>query len=320
MPELKCHREFRSREALYRKLEERIQQEKAWIPNKRRFISLGNGEVTFLERDDAVRGIFNLTKMFRMFPNTYSMAVNFLDRFTALLKIRPVHLHCVAVTCVYIAVKLQEEQQYIPDAKGLMEASIKTELGTPFYSHTDLLRMERKVLDKLEWALNPVTPLIMLELYFGIASSEGCLSLEDNGNEELSTLTEQLHKSLTYSSIAMYTPSTIALAVLSLRFCDSAIWTEKLLPLFIEKTQLSVEEYYCCEELIEEMLYSATYDIDSNLNSCAMFKRQHSALFIPSSLSSADDSDGCPSPPTKKPSYAAMVARSLNDSLMSMSL
>lgn len=42
MPEMKCHREVKGREALYKKLEARIQQEKQWIPSKRRFLSMGN--------------------------------------------------------------------------------------------------------------------------------------------------------------------------------------------------------------------------------------------------------------------------------------
>ena len=40
-----------------------------------------------MERDHAVRGILNLTKMFKMFPETYAMAVNFMDRFLARLKV-----------------------------------------------------------------------------------------------------------------------------------------------------------------------------------------------------------------------------------------
>ena len=125
MPEMKCHREVKGREALYTKLEIRLAQEVQWIPSKRRFMSLGNvstvfiilhlflsscrlclphlcflsqllklclielfqGEVTFMERDHAIRGILNLSKMFKMFPETYAMAVNFMDRFLSLLKV-----------------------------------------------------------------------------------------------------------------------------------------------------------------------------------------------------------------------------------------
>ena len=42
MPEMKCHREVKGREALYKKLETRIQEEKHWIPSKRRFLSMGS--------------------------------------------------------------------------------------------------------------------------------------------------------------------------------------------------------------------------------------------------------------------------------------
>lgn len=42
MPEMKCHREVKGREALYKKLEARIQQEKPWTPSKRRYFSLGD--------------------------------------------------------------------------------------------------------------------------------------------------------------------------------------------------------------------------------------------------------------------------------------
>jgi len=325
MPEMKCHREVKGREALYKKLEAKIQEEKHWIPSKRRFLSMGNGEVSFLERDHAVRGILNLTKMFKMFPETYAMAVNFMDRFLARLKVRPVHLHCVSITCVFIAVKLQEEQQYIPDLDGLMSSSVKTELRAPCYNPTDCLRMERKVLDKLEWDLNPVTPLTLLELYFLAAVLEGCLSPDENPNDELSLLTEQLEIALTYSSIAVQTSSIIALSLITVRLSDCQVWSEKLLPLFMDKSKSSHEDFYNCEELVEELLYSMnSFDMESNLNALpVMYRRDHSVTFAPMSLSqsdlSASDNDTC-TPPSKKPTYASVLTRSLNDSMMSMSM
>lgn len=353
MPEMKCHRDVKGRDALYKKLESRMQDEKQWVPSKRRYLSLGNGEVTFLERDHAIRGILNLTKMFKMFPETYAMAVNFADRFLAVIKVRAVHLHCVALTCVYVAVKLQEEQQYIPDINALMNAAVKTELRSPSYSPSDVLRMERKVLDKLEWDLNPVTPLTMLELYFAAACLDACLLPDENPNDELSMLTEQLEIALCYSSIAMYTPSIIALAIISLKLCDSSVWTDKLLPQFMEQTKSSHEDFYCCEELVEEMLYSVnSYEADNNLNGLPLlYRRDHSVTFAPMSLSQSSMSQSSMSPlsmshsemshsalshssmshpispcPTsddvsrKKPTYAAVLTQSLNDSMMSMSM
>lgn len=318
---MKCHREVKGREALYQKLEARLQQEKLWAPNKRRFLSLGNGEVTFMERDHAVRGVLNLSKTFNMFPETYAMAVNFMDRFLALLKVRSTHLHCVSLSCIYIAIKLQEEQQYIPDVPALMESSVKTELGPAHYTQSDLLRMERKVLDKLEWDLNPVNPLTMLELYFAIACVEGCLLPEENPNEDLTMLTEQLELALTYSSVAMHTPTIIALSVISMRLCDSAVWAEKLLPQFLELSKSCHEDYYNCEELMEDLLYSmATCDMDSNLNNIALYKRSHGVTFAATSLSSSSVEDDIGPPPSKKPTYAAVLQRSLSESMMSMSL
>ena len=68
------------------------------------------------------------------------------------------------IACFLFKLFLTVLFQYIPDVKDLIEASVKTELRTPSYCPSDLLRMERKVLDKLAWDLNPLTPLTMLEL------------------------------------------------------------------------------------------------------------------------------------------------------------
>lgn len=336
MSEMRCHREVQGRDALYKKLEMRLQQENKWVPNKRRFIALSNGEVSHAERDHAVRGVLNLCKMFNMFPETYAMTVNFLDRFLSLVKARAVHLHCVSLSCLYIAIKLQEEQEFIPDVEQLMAASVQTQLGPPSYQHTDVMRMERKILDKLEWDLNPCTPLIMLEVYFALAVSEGCELLDLKPNDELVNLTEQLEVCLTFQKLCCAKGSSLALAIISLRLQGCGIWTDKLFPFFQSKAHLDLDEYNFIEELTEDVLYGGNQLYDSEEDS------RHSPIPVPgtkshrvsfespqsSSMSGAMSfSDTSHSimmamnqQHCKKPSYADILCKSLNDSMMSMSV
>ena len=72
----------------------------------------------------------------------------------------PKYLSCIATCCFLIAAKTVEGSVFIPNAAELVKLS---QCGG---SAADLLHMERLILDKLQWELQAVTPLVFLQLFY----------------------------------------------------------------------------------------------------------------------------------------------------------
>ena len=78
------------------------------------------------------------------------------------LQAHPKYLSCIATCCFYIAAKTQEDDVFIPNATELVKLS---QCGGTV---SDLVRMEKLILDKLSWELNAVTPLTFLHLFYEV--------------------------------------------------------------------------------------------------------------------------------------------------------
>ena len=74
------------------------------------------------------------------------------------LQSQPKYLTCISISCLFLAIKMVEEDENVPNASDFMQVS-----GVSC-SSSELLRMERIVLDKLGWDLNPATPLYFLQV------------------------------------------------------------------------------------------------------------------------------------------------------------
>ncbi|XP_023577555.1 cyclin-G1 [Octodon degus] len=113
-------------------------------------------------RDFEVKDLLSLTQFFGFDTETFSLAVNLLDRFLSKMKVQPKHLGCVGLSCFYLAVKSIEEERNIPLATDLIRISQYR------FTVSDLMRMEKIVLEKVCWKIKATTAFQFLQLYYSL--------------------------------------------------------------------------------------------------------------------------------------------------------
>ncbi|XP_044935853.1 cyclin-I isoform X4 [Mustela putorius furo] len=166
----------------------------------------------------------------------------------------PKYLSCIAISCFFLAAKTVEEDERIPGLKVLARDSF---CGC---SSSEILRMERIILDKLNWDLHTATPLDFLHIFHAIAVStrpQLLFSLPRlSPSQHLAVLTKQLLHCMACNQLLQFKGSMLALAMVSLEM-------EKLipdwLPLTIEllqKAQMESSQLIHCRELAAHHLSS----------------------------------------------------------------
>ena len=113
-------------------------------------------------RDFEVKDLLSLTQFFGFDTETFSLAVNLLDRFLSKMKVQPKHLGCVGLSCFYLAVKSTEEERNVPLATDLIRISQYR------FTVSDLMRMEKIVLEKVCWKVKATTAFQFLQLYYSL--------------------------------------------------------------------------------------------------------------------------------------------------------
>jgi len=159
-------------------------------------------------REFEVKDLLSLTRFFGFCSETFSLAVSLLDRFLSVMKIQPKHLSCVGLCCFYIAVKSSEEERNVPLPNDLIRITQNR------FTVSDMMRMERIIMEKLYWKVKAPTSLHFLRLLHGQVQSQ--LSTDGKKILSLDRLEAQLkacHCSFVFSKIK---PSLLALALLRL--------------------------------------------------------------------------------------------------------
>lgn len=217
--------------------------------------------VTVKLRDYEVRDLLSLTRFFGFSAETFSLAVNFLDRFLAVMKIQPKHLSCVGLCCFYIAVKSSEEEKNVPLANDLIRIS-----QNRFTVH-DMMRMEKIILEKLFWKVKAPTALHFLRFFHSRIQEQ--VDAESKSILNIDRLEAQLkacHCSFTFTKIK---PSLLALSLLALEIQeqheDVTTLKEALVAL---QESLSVKDgdLVCVRELVAKCLaeYATTKCLKPN--------------------------------------------------------
>ncbi|XP_042560852.1 cyclin-G1 [Clupea harengus] len=159
-------------------------------------------------REFEVKDLLSLTQFFGFSAETFSLAVSLLDRFLAVMKIQPKHLACVGLCCFYIAVKSAEEEKNVPAANELIRISQSR------FTISDMMRMEKIILEKLYWKVKAPTALHFLRLFFCRiqeqvdGDSKSILNIE-----RLEAQLKACHCCFAFSKVK---PSLLALALLAL--------------------------------------------------------------------------------------------------------
>uniref|UniRef100_A0A2K6E7B3 Cyclin-I n=1 Tax=Macaca nemestrina TaxID=9545 RepID=A0A2K6E7B3_MACNE len=201
-------------------LEKAITREaQMWKVNVRKMPS--NQSISPSQRDEVIQWLAKLKYQFNLYPETFALAGSLLDRFLATVKAHPIYLSCIAISCFFLAAKTVEEDERIPVLKVLARDSF---CGC---SSSEILRMERIILDKLNWDLHTATPLDCLHIFHAIAVStrpQLLFSLPKlSPSQHLAVLTKQLLHCMACNQLLQFRGSMLALAMVSLEM-------EKLIP------------------------------------------------------------------------------------------
>ncbi|KAI4819378.1 hypothetical protein KUCAC02_004626 [Chaenocephalus aceratus] len=157
-------------------------------------------------RELEVKDLLSLTRFFGFSSETFSLAISLLDRFLSVMKIQPKHLSCVGLCCVYIAIKSTEEEKNVPLANELIRISQRR------FTVSDMMRMEKIIMEKLYWKVKAPTALRFLRLFHNNIQEK--LDAESKKILSLDRLEAQLkacHCSFVFSKMK---PSMLAMALL----------------------------------------------------------------------------------------------------------
>ncbi|NXM80544.1 CCNI protein, partial [Oenanthe oenanthe] len=207
------------------------------------------------QRDEVIQWLAKLKYQFHLYPETLALAISLLDRFLAAVKARPKYLNCIAISCFFLAAKTIEEDERIPVLKVLARDSF---CGC---SPAEIRRMEKIILDKLNWDLHMATPLDFLHIFHAVAVSSRpqllALLPTASPSQHVAALTRQLLHCMACFQLLQFKGSMLALAIVSLEL-------EKLLPdwlaLIIEllqKAQMDSSQLIHCRELVAHHLSTA---------------------------------------------------------------
>ncbi|XP_068429807.1 cyclin-I isoform X2 [Clinocottus analis] len=219
-------------------------------------------DVSPAQRDEAVRWLTELHSRLQLYPETLVLAVSILDRFLAPIKARPKYLRCIAIACFFLATKTCEEDERVPSLK---EMAASSSCGC---SPSEILRMERIILDKLNWDLHTATALDFLHIFHAMVLS--CRSgfvdymLGLNRSQHLNLLTQRLYHCLADHMLIQLRGSMLALALITLEletcFPDWLVLTIDLL----RQAQINSSELIQSRELVARCLSTLKASLPPN--------------------------------------------------------
>ncbi|XP_029025736.1 cyclin-I [Betta splendens] len=219
-------------------------------------------DISPAHRDEAVRWLTELHSRLQLYPETLVLAVSILDRFLAPIKARPKYLRCIAIACFFLAAKTCEEDECVPSLKELAASS---NCGC---SSSEIRRMERIILDKLNWDLHTATALDFLHIFHAMVMScrSGLLdsTLALNRSRHLAMLTQQLYHCLADHTLLQLRGSMLGLALITLELencCPD--WLALTIEL-LRKAQIDSSELIRSRELVARSLSTPRASLPPN--------------------------------------------------------
>ncbi|KAE8614584.1 hypothetical protein XENTR_v10008228 [Xenopus tropicalis] len=214
--------------------------------------TLKGTDISLTHYEQAILWIDEVTLRFRFYPETFGLAVSILNRILASVKVQVKYLRCITVTCLFLAAKTNEEDEIIPSVKRLAVQS-----GC-MCSPAEILRMERIVLDKLQWDLCTATPVDFLNTFHAMLMSNlphlfhDCLRM--NPSSHLALLTRQLQQCMACHQLVQFRGSTLALVIITLELEKlTADWFPAITEL-LKKAKVDSAKFILCKELVDQHL------------------------------------------------------------------
>ncbi|XP_058904453.1 cyclin-G1-like isoform X1 [Kogia breviceps] len=164
--------------------------------------------VTARLRDFEVKDLLSLTQFFGFDTETFSLAVNLPDRPLSKMKVQPKHLGCVGRSCFCLAVESIEEERDVPLATDLIRISQYR------FTVSDLMRMEKIVLEEVCWKVKATTAFPFLQLCYSLLQEN--LPYERRNSLNFEALEAQLKACYCRIVFSKAKPSVLALSIIAL--------------------------------------------------------------------------------------------------------
>lgn len=183
---------------------------------------------------------------------TFALAVHILDDFLGFVKVKGKYLKCAAYASYYIAAKLLEEDEFVPDLNSFVQL-----IGNKF-TINDITRMEKIILEKTNWNMNHVTICSFLDIFYSLVCGQYFKTLFGSDNLAYSiyrNLAEQAIQCISYVSLVQFKGSVKALALLS---CTLEKITSRWFTYVEEIAQLadlSLQGILECRDVIKTVLF-----------------------------------------------------------------
>uniref|UniRef100_A0A8C2H5J7 Cyclin I n=1 Tax=Cyprinus carpio TaxID=7962 RepID=A0A8C2H5J7_CYPCA len=198
---------------------------KAYVPKKP---TNQDTDISPEKHDEAVRWLRDVHSQLKLYPETLCLAIGILDRFLSAIKRIP----------------------------SLRELASSSKCGC---SPSEILRMERIVLDKLNWDLHSATALDFLYIFHAMVLSckSGRLNMALAGlnpSQHMALLTQQLFHCLAHNALLQVRGSLLSLGLITLeleKLCPD--WLALAVDL-LHRLQVDSSQLIGCRELVARCL------------------------------------------------------------------
>ncbi|XP_072204746.1 cyclin-I2 [Excalfactoria chinensis] len=229
-----------------------VREARIWKAPVFQNLTLKGTDISPLCYEKTILWIAEISSQFQFHSETFALSISILNRLLASVKARLKYLQCIAISCLVLAAKTNEEDEVIPSVKMLAEQS-----GCK-RSPAEILRMERIILDKLHWDLYTATPMDFLSIFHAMVVSNWPHLLnglpQTNPSRHVALLTKQLQHCMACHQLVQFKGSTLALVIITLELeRQTPDWFPVITDL-LKKAQITSTEFMHCKELVDQEL------------------------------------------------------------------
>uniref|UniRef100_A0A914YXH6 Cyclin-like domain-containing protein n=1 Tax=Panagrolaimus superbus TaxID=310955 RepID=A0A914YXH6_9BILA len=204
----------------------------------------GEDCVTEEQRNTEVQWLCKQGKQLDLGLDTVGAAISIFDRVLTQTCVRSKYANCVAVTSLYIAIKLFEE--------GLDSIGIEDILNDfdVEYSINEVLRMERSILAKLKWHL--ISPTVERFIFVMLSQLGSSITVESIALREK---VEDLFSC--WNLMSKFRPSLLALSLISVVMNpdEDGLESLKLCARLMKTFEIDQKELRSCSSFLEDLFY-----------------------------------------------------------------